>query len=141
MANAEAMERTVVLLIPRRALEALMLQYPEIGLSVTRVLAARVRELSALAGALSLRDVVSRIAGVLLRLPARDGVVVLPTRHELAAVVGTVREVVTRGLRHLQRRGAIRIGPGGRVRLVDRGTLERLAGAPPPARSSGLGGP
>ena len=48
IANAEPMERSVVLLVPRQALQELMMEYPEIGLSVTRVLATRVRELSAL---------------------------------------------------------------------------------------------
>ncbi len=140
VANAEAMEPTVILLVPRQALEELMLQYPEIGLSVTRVLAARVRELSALAGALSLRHVASRIAGVLLRLPARDGLVALPPRHELAAMVGTVREVATRALRHLQRSGAVRLAAGGRARIVDRAVLERLSGHVPPLPPGRLGG-
>ena len=128
MANAQTTEPTLVHLIPRDALRELMMRYPEIGLSVTQVLAQRVRELSTLAGELSLRDVVSRIAAMLLRLPSKGATVVLPTRHELAATVGTVREVATRGLKHLERLGAIRLEPRGRVTLVDRALLRRLAG-------------
>ena len=69
IANAEAMEPAVVLLVPRDALRGLIMRYPEIGLSISHVLAQRVRELSALVGELSLRHVVSRLATVLLRLP------------------------------------------------------------------------
>lgn len=129
VANAETVESTLVHLIPRGALRELMLRYPEIGLSVTQVLAQRVRELSTLAGELSLRHVVSRIATMLLRLAVKNSTVVLPARHELAATVGTVREVVTRGLKQLERLGAIRLEPRRRVTLLDRALLDRLAGS------------
>jgi CRP-like cAMP-binding protein len=128
IANAEAMEATVVLVVPREALRELMLTHPEIALSVTQVLAGRVRDLSALVAELALRHVESRIARVLLRLPATDGVVMLPTRHDLAAMVGTVREVATRGLRHLQQAGLIEVEPRRRVRIRDRRSLEALTG-------------
>ena len=128
VANAETVGSTLVHLIPRDSLRELMMRYPEIGLSVTQVLAQRVRELSTLAGELSLRHVVSRIAAMLLRLGVKNATVVLPTRHELAATVGTVREVVTRGLKHLERLGAIRLEPRRRVTLLDRAKLDRLAG-------------
>ena len=42
-------DRSVILLVPRDALRDLMLQYPEMGLSVSRVLATRVRALTTLA--------------------------------------------------------------------------------------------
>ena len=91
IANAQPMERSVILLVPREALRELMMQYPEIGLSVTRVLATRVRALSALAGELSLQHVMSRVSGVITRQPAVDSVVTLPAHHDLAAMVGTPR--------------------------------------------------
>src|SRR5438034_785498 len=111
IANAEAMEPAVVLLVPRDALRGLIMRYPEIGLSISHVLAQRVRELSALVGELSLRHVVSRLATVLLRLAGPGSVAVLPAQHELAAQIGTVREVAARGLRYLERLGAIRLEP------------------------------
>src|SRR5262245_20258066 len=78
-------------------------------LSMLRALAGRLRELADLAGDLSLRDVVSRMAGALLRLAGRRSVVELPARSELAAVVGSVREVGTRALRELEASGAIHL--------------------------------
>lgn len=58
----------------------------------------------------------------------------LPTRQELAAMVGTVREVATRALVHLERRGIIRLGLARRVTILDREVLHRLSGS----LSSGL---
>jgi CRP/FNR family transcriptional regulator len=131
IANAEPMERSVILFVPRDALRELMLEYPEIGLSVSRVLAGRVRELSTLAGELALRHVVSRVSGVIARRTAVDSVVTLPAHHDLAAMVGTVREVATRALRHLQRLGAIRLESHGRVRILDRHLLDQFTGTLP----------
>jgi len=135
IANAEPMERSVVLLVPRQALRDLMMEYPEIGLSVTRVLATRVRGLSALAADLALRHVVSRVSAVIARRSAVDSVVTLPAHHELAAMVGTVREVATRALTHLQKLGAIHLEPRGRVRIIDRRLLNELIGGVPVASS------
>jgi len=127
IANAQATEPSVLLLVGREALADLMRQYPEIGAAVLRVFAARVRELASLAGDLSLRDVVSRLAGVLLRLAGPSAAVKVPTRTELAAMVGTVREVATRTLRHLESSGAIRLERG-TVVILDRARLEQLSG-------------
>ncbi|MBI1894261.1 MAG: winged helix-turn-helix domain-containing protein, partial [Candidatus Rokubacteria bacterium] len=69
------------------------------------------------------------VAGVLLRLAGGESVVILPTRQELAAMVGTVREVATRTLRQLERQGAIRLEPGRRTIIRDRAALERLSGS------------
>ena len=58
-----------------------------------------------------------------------DSVVTLPAHHDLAAMVGTVREVATRALRQLQRLGAIRLESHGRVRILDRRLLDQFTSA------------
>src|SRR2546425_3082775 len=131
IANAQPMERSVILLVPREALRELMMQYPEIGLSVTRVLATRVRALSALAGELSLQHVMSRGSRVITRQPAVESVITLPPHHDLAAIGWTRREGATRALRHLQRLGAIQLEPRGRVRILDRRLLDQFTKATP----------
>ena len=131
LANAEAVELAVVELVPQDAVRGIMVQHPEIGLSISRVLAGRVRELSALAGDLSLRHVVSRLAAGLLRMAETGSVSVLPTRHVLAAQIGTVREVAARGLRYIERLGAIRLEPARRVTMLDRLQLANIAGNRP----------
>lgn len=130
-ANAQAIEPTTLLLVPRDALLDLMRGYPEIAVALLQALSARLRQMSSLVEDLSLRHVVSRVAGVLLRPAGSDPTVTLPTRQELAAMVGTVREVATRALRHLERLGAIRLGPGRRVVILDRRMLQRLSGGAP----------
>src|SRR5438034_1294789 len=55
---------------------------------------------------------------------------VLPTQHELAAQIGTVREVAARGLRYLERLGTIRLEPRRRVTILDRHKLDDLTGNP-----------
>jgi CRP-like cAMP-binding protein len=143
IANAQAMEPSVVLLIRREALLDLIREYPEIGVAVIVVLAARLREVSGLAGDLALRRLTPRVAGVILRLADMESVATLPTRQELAAMVGTVREVATRVLRHLEDTGLVRL-EGRRVRILDRARLQRLSGIPelgsplPPARPGRL---
>jgi CRP/FNR family transcriptional regulator len=143
VANAQAIEPSVVLLIRREALLDLIREYPEIGVAVIGVLAARLREVSGLAGDLALRRLTPRVAGVVLRLAELEPVATLPTRHELAAMVGTVREVATRALRHLEDIGLVRL-EGRRVRILDRAGLRRLAGVTelasplPPARPGEL---
>lgn len=136
VATAEAREPAVVQLVPRDALRDLILRHPEIGLSVSHVLAERVRELSALVGELSLQHVVSRLAAFVLRSVDARSVVMLPTRQDLAAQIGTVREVAARGLRHLEQLGCIRIESGRRAIVLDRRMLDRLVKNPRPARAA-----
>lgn len=127
IATAQAVEPTVILLISRDSLASLMREYHQIALEVVRAMAGRLRDLARLAGDLSLRRVASRTAGVLLRLAGPATVVALPTRAELAAMVGTVREVATRTLRQLEAAGTIRL-EGRSVSILDRAELERLSG-------------
>ena len=127
IANAQATEASVVLLIGRESLVTLVHEFPQIGLAMTRVLAGRLRDMARLAGDLSLRGVVPRMAGLLLRLAGPGVVATLPTRNELAAMVGTVREVATRSLRQLETSGAIRLEPRSAV-ILDRAQLERHSG-------------
>jgi CRP/FNR family transcriptional regulator len=127
IASAQAIESSVVLLISGDALAALMRDYHQIGAGVVRVMAGRLRDLARLASDLSLRPVASRMAGVLLRLAGPNSAADLPTRNELAAMVGTVREVATRTLRQLEETGSIRLGRRS-ASILDRKQLERLSG-------------
>lgn len=129
-ANAQAVERTTVLLIHRPELLDLVRRHPDFALAVVQVLSSRLRQMSSLVEDLALRHVVSRVSGVLLRLSQGGSVVSLPTRQELAAMVGTVREVATRALRHLERMRAIRLEAGRRASILNRDILRHLGRAP-----------
>jgi CRP-like cAMP-binding protein len=81
------------------------------------------KHMSGLIGHLSFRKVSERIALALLDNTTSDGDLVRWTQAELAAEVGTTREVVARCLAGLQMAGAVRLGRG-RVTVLNR---EKLA--------------
>lgn len=130
---ARATATTSTALIPRVELERLFVQYPHAGLGALRLLAMRARMFTKLVADFSLRPVGARLAQLLLTLargePAivEDGVSLVHrlTHAEIAALVGSVRAVVQRELKALERAGAIRLGRG-RVEILEPGSLERL---------------
>ena len=75
---------------------------------------------------LSLLQVTNRLARLLSRLPQEqlDGPAAQRlTQDQLAARLGTVREVVARSLRELERSGAIQVA-GRRISVMDEQILE-----------------
>ncbi|VAX09109.1 cAMP-binding proteins - catabolite gene activator and regulatory subunit of cAMP-dependent protein kinases [hydrothermal vent metagenome] len=85
----------------------------EIALRVMRNMSARLRDLSAEVKSLALQDVSGRISRVLLKLAQdRGGRLIItecPSRHNLAKMVGSSRETVTRILKDMEKRGCITI--------------------------------
>jgi CRP-like cAMP-binding protein len=109
-ASAQAMGPVVLYGIRRSDLEVILQNHPQVALNVTRVLAGQARHLGSLVEDLSFRNVIGRVARILLE-HARDGDGPLPrlTQQEMAAMAGTVREVVGRSLKALEEEGAIRL--------------------------------
>ena len=128
VASAVAVEDCRVLWVPGPALLELC-RRPAVALGVIAVLARRVRTFAGLIEDLALRDVTARVAGFLVAEARRVGgdELALPgTRDEVAARLGTVRELVSRALSHLARRGLIEVA-GRRVRVRDRRRLADYA--------------
>jgi CRP/FNR family transcriptional regulator len=78
---------------------------------------------------LSFRSVVSRMARLLADMAvAEKGPAPVPrlTQDEMAAMVGSVRDVVGRALKHLEKAGAIKI-EGHRILVVSLQKLKGLA--------------
>jgi CRP/FNR family transcriptional regulator len=127
-ASVEALEPTVLLLLPRSALLAMVETQPKLGRAFMRTFAVRLRQLVGLVEELSFKTVTGRVARILLeQLPSSTGE---PsdqshrlTQREIAAMAGTAREVAGRALKALEHQGAIRIERG-RIVIIDR---ERLA--------------
>jgi DNA-binding IclR family transcriptional regulator len=71
----------------------------------------------------------ARVAGHLLDLAERCGSELLVTAkpRRLAAASGSVREVVSRILRDLEREGVLKRDGSDRLRLVDTAALHRIA--------------
>lgn len=125
---------SIVLFLDKRDVKRLILEHPHIGLSALSLLAKRLRATSDLVESLALRDVGQRIARVLLaesKVRGKrtvDGVVVTlgMTNSELAARVGSVREVVSRSFTRMQTEGCIAV-KGRSITILDEERLAELA--------------
>ncbi|HEY4217174.1 MAG TPA: Crp/Fnr family transcriptional regulator [Gemmatimonadaceae bacterium] len=128
-ATAIAAEPTRCVLFTREALEAAIGEVPAIAFVVAAALAKRVRHLVDRLDGRSARSVQSRLAEFLLqqRRGASAIVSVGMTQQALAEELGTVREVVSRELRGLARRGWLEPMGGGRYRLREIARLEEAA--------------
>ncbi len=130
-ASASAMSDTEVLFISRSDVRALCLERPEVALKILQVVAARQRRVVAVIEELSFTTVHQRLVSWLLRQAASNGrppergtIVTLPSsHHELAAHVGTVRELVSRNLTRLQAQGFIAV-EARQITLLDPKGLE-----------------
>lgn len=122
-ANVSAVEATTLWIVPRAAILDLIQRRPAVALAIIQNLGARLRHLVGLVEDLSLRQVSARLAKLLLET-ASSGQRTL-TQQEMAARLGTVREMVGRSLRQLEARGLIRVGRG-KIVIVDREGLEKL---------------
>jgi len=129
-ATVMAVEPTTCLVIDRDSMVRLVQTYPALAMAVIESIAARARHLVELVEDLSFRSVQARLAKLLLEQAQASGredqVPRLMTQQEMAARLGTVREVVSRALRALEDRGVIRIQRH-RIVILDREELERQA--------------
>ena len=126
-ASAAAMESSTVYAVPRAALRQLITKRPEVAAAVVRTLAGALRHLVGLVEDLSLRHVTARVAKLLLDQETSSQPYHL-TQQEMAALVGTAREVVGRALRDLEIAGAIEMRQG-RAVVLNRERLLLLASA------------
>lgn len=115
-ATAVAATDTRCAVVTKETLAAMMVDDPRLSWRLLETLARRVRGLVDRVDALTTRNVAARLAAHLLTrtAPGAETHVALldGTQAELAEELGTVREVVVRELRSLQRDGVIRrIGP------------------------------
>ena len=128
LASAEAMSDVVLYTMPKQDLEDIIREYPRVAYSVIQILSQRVRQLVSLVEDLSFRHVTGRVAKVLLEY-AGNGAENEPrlTQQEMAAMIGTAREMVGRSLKSLEEGGTIRMERN-RVVITDQETLREVAG-------------
>jgi CRP-like cAMP-binding protein len=125
--SAMALRETRAWVVDRETLVRLLAQYPALALAVIETLASHARHLVSLVEDLSLRTVRARLAKLLLtRAEAVEEAPRRVTQQQMAAQLGTVREMVSRGLRELEEEGLIRFDRH-RIFIVDRDELERRA--------------
>jgi CRP/FNR family transcriptional regulator len=134
-----------VLFVPGPAVIALFRRYPAVALSLLETMARRVRRFADLAESLTFRPVHERLAHYIVnaaggsghRVPAGCTVDLALTQEQLAARVGTVRELVARALSQLEKSGVI-ARDRSRITIRDPVALARLArGAEEPTGARG----
>src|SRR5579875_1484973 len=116
-ASAAALTAATLLYIRKKDLQALCLEHPEVALKVLKVVGSRLRRLVEIIDELSFASVRHRLTALLLRLVKSEGgktngavTITLPsTNQELAAQIGTIRELVSRNLSRLQAMGIIQL--------------------------------
>ena len=129
-ASAGALEPSVVYAVGSAELRRLIAERPGVAEAAVRTMAAALRHLVALVEDLSFRHVTARVAKILLdqEESAQQGPTSHQlTQHEMAAMAGTVREMIGRALKELEAAEAIAMRQGHAV-VLDRARLRQLAG-------------
>ncbi|MFP4273428.1 MAG: Crp/Fnr family transcriptional regulator [Paracoccaceae bacterium] len=124
--SAEAVTRSDcrVVLIPRARFLALMEDSPAFRGFIFAAFATRMQDMMQLLERVAFQRVEARLAQALLDRAEDD--TLRATQAEIAVIIGSAREVVSRRLDALARRGMVRLDRG-LVRLLDRNGLAELA--------------
>jgi CRP/FNR family transcriptional regulator, dissimilatory nitrate respiration regulator len=127
-ATAIALEESGIWLLPRLALEDVLLAHPRTALQIMENLADRVISIVTLTADLSLRTVEARLAKLLLEQATEDVIERRrwTTQTEMAAHLGTVPDVLSRVIRELTKAGVIEMDKH-HIRILDREELTRRA--------------
>jgi CRP-like cAMP-binding protein len=120
--------------ISKADMETLLREHPGIALNIIKVLAGKVRHFVSLVEDLSFRHVTGRVAKLLLEYAAASpgeeekekGPRPRLTQQDMAAMVGTAREVVGRSLRALEEEGAIKMERH-RIAIVNKEALKEMS--------------
>lgn len=115
-ASASAVDEAELLFISKEDFQALCLENPKVALKVLRVVSRRLRGLVSMIEQLSFMTVRHRLAALLLRMAktgkqTKEGIAfeLSASNQELAAQIGTVRELVSRNLSQLQDEGLLHL--------------------------------
>ena len=133
-AHAEALESSRVAMLSRRVLNDLLREEPEMGMRLAEGLAARLYEYRERMADVALKQVLARLASLLLRLFEAEGVVgregtrisTRYTHEQFAAMIGAKRVAVSRAMGHLRELEAVE-SRGRWVYLKDEAALQRAA--------------
>jgi len=128
LASAAAMSPVVLNGIKKKDLENIVKEHPQVALNLIQVLSRRVEELVALVEDFSFRHVSGRVAKILLEYTGKENSEnPRLTQQEIAAIIGTAREMVGRSLKNLEGEGAIKMERN-RIIITDKEALKTIAG-------------
>jgi CRP-like cAMP-binding protein len=121
--NVETLEKAKVWVIDDATLRSLVKSRPDFALKVLSNFGKNLRGLVRMVSEMAFYQVTNRLARLISELPAESARLPL-TQEQLAAQLGTVREVVARSLKELERSGAIRIEDR-RIHIADPAALSQ----------------
>ena len=129
-ANAETLAESRVFFFPRAAFIELIGRNPALALNMMAVLSRRLRKFANLVEDLSLKEVPGRLAAYLLLLSEKKKgirrVELDVSKNQLASLLGTIPETLSRILARMDREKFIR--PEGKsIEILDRKALEELS--------------
>ena len=128
-AHADAMEKTKALFFPRKDFLALIRKEPSVVMNMMANLAMRLQHFTRLIEDLSLKEVPGRLAAYLLYMCKQtgcgDAVEIDISKGQLASLLGTIPETLSRILRKLSEKGVLEVS-GRRIRLINKSALQDL---------------
>lgn len=129
-AHALALEKSRALFIPRRAFIELIQTNPALAMNMLAALSMRLKKFAHLIEDLSLKEVPGRVAAHILYLSTQQGdsdtVKLNIGKAQLASLLGTIPETLSRILTKLSKQGLI-ASEGPQITILDRDGLEDLA--------------
>lgn len=130
--NVATLEESKIWMVESQVIQRTMDQYPEMAREIIKNLTANLRMLVAAVEELSFYQVTNRLARLINRLPPErlmGEANIRVTQDQLAAQLGTVREVLARSLRELERSGAIEV-KNRQIQVLDQVALKEWAQEP-----------
>jgi CRP-like cAMP-binding protein len=117
-ASARALDTpTIMGWIARETALALHQEFPAFGMEISRLLAERLRYIQESVSDRLGKPMVQQVAALLRALSDRMGPTIALTHEDLAHIIGTHRETVSRAVQELVRRGVVQAGHGSIVIL------------------------
>jgi CRP/FNR family transcriptional regulator, cyclic AMP receptor protein len=133
--RVEALQSSTMLVLRWEDFEDLVFRNPKVGIKTLRLLSERLAVCEDRLSDMARKEVPARLAGLILRLSEFEGLLTddgsrkIPTRYthqQIASMVGSNREAVTRAFGKLRKAGAVELR-GRRIYVTDVDALNRLA--------------
>jgi len=129
-AYAETLEVSETLFFPRKKIVELLTKDPSMAMNMLAMLSKRLKYFTQLVENLSLKEVPQRLAAYLLVLATmkdkRDTVELDIAKGQLASLLGTIPETLSRILNKMTIQGYIEV-EGRQIKLLDRQSLENIS--------------
>ena len=129
-ANAQTLAKSRLLLFPRSAFVGLVTANPSLALNLLAIMSKKLRQFAVQIENLSLKEIPARLASYLIYLAeeqgSADAVTLDVSKGQLASLLGTIPETLSRIFAKLSRQNLIRV-EGPKITLLDFEGIEDLS--------------